>query len=606
MMKFQSNLKHRSVLLLLSFILSFSLLCSSASAGMTTGDDDGRRRRRRQRSSSSSSSRRLHGPDLVDAHRRFEDRTRSAFELIRSKKQQQYNNTTTAASAAAAAAATGHTNTDDDEGGNGDDIGDSTNTGSTHNRYLEPVTSTTTRQQKAKSSKKTTRKPTTKNDNDNDDDVCKIELGSIEKELAMTEQDLANTRMDLQDSNEELNECQDKLDEESGSTQLYVQMAKSCMVYREKNEEGEDDGSSNKYTYYLSTSQMAKETWQFADRPLRTETTINTNYFVHAFSEMYFTEETGGSPNAAFTFVNLDEDEFEGPLVSIIIKAASVVNNAASNNSLSEDVYCDIDDDGDSDHHFTNCNTYTYELEQSEDQSGILSFESFFGHDYQVDNPDLVEYDDCSIFIDSFRISEPNAVPLESPCCNCVSFNNNECIEYGEICVDCTTIVTEAEGFSANIYWPLTTVQEPLPVISWGHGLSNDGHRLDAARRNLFVFFAKLGFVVVAHRLDHGWPSKNQEFQLKALDVLYESDEFTSLVDPNGITVLAGYSMGGAGTLNNANKRDIIDKYNIKAAIAFHPWIPERYVEKQKRGCDKIKTYTVIESFPIIQECLVQ
>jgi len=392
----------------------------------------------------------------------------------------------------------------------------------------------------------------------------------------MTEQDLANTRMDLQDSNEELNECQDKLDEESGSTQLYVQMAKSCKVYREKKEEGEDDGSSNKYTYYLSTSEMAKETWQFADRPLRTETTIDTNYFVHAFSEMYFTEETGGSPNAAFTFVNLDEDEFEGPLVSIIIKTASVVNNAASTNSGSEDVYCDIDADGDSDHHFTNCNTYTYELEQSEDQSGILSFEEFFGHDYQVDNPDLVEYDDCSIFIDSYRISEPNAVPLESPCCNCVSFNKMKCIEYGEICVDCTTIVTEAEGFSANIYWPLTTVQEPLPVISWGHGLSNDGDRLDAARRNLFVFFAKLGFVVVAHRLDHGFVSENQDFQLKALDVLYESDEFTSLADPNGITVLAGYSMGGAGTLNNVNKRDIIDKYNIKAAIAFHPWIPER------------------------------
>ena len=154
--------------------------------------------------------------------------------------------------------------------------------------------------------------------------------------------------------------------------------------------------------------------------------------------------------------------------------------------------------------------------------------------------------------------SEFNAAKLEGPCCNCISFNNQmDCIKHGTICVECATIVTEAEGFSTNVYWPIipsngednkeqnkTQLQLPLPVLSWGHGLNNDGSKLDKLRRNMFVFLANLGFVVVAHRLDHGWPDENADYQLKAIDELYISKEFGYLADRGGKTVLAGYSNG--------------------------------------------------------------
>ena len=60
----------------------------------------------------------------------------------------------------------------------------------------------------------------------------------------------------------------------------------------------------------------------------------------------------------------------------------------------------------------------------------------------------------------------------------------------------------------------------------------------------MFVFLANLGFVVVAHRLDHGWPDENAEYQLKAIEKLYLSNEFGHLAERGGKTILVGQSMG--------------------------------------------------------------
>ena len=518
----------------------------------------------------------LHGPDLIEAHRRFESQTQSAFELINSSKkrnqQQQhlkpkeeeetYNGSSSISS--------------DSDSIRSSTTGSDMTSNINSNRYLSPSggtpptsvkeeeDATLSNRKVSKATKKMTPTITTIDVNDNDNKVvtmqqqqqqCKIELNEREQELATMTQNLFDAQTDLDKLKEELGQCQEILEEEETTTdeatQLFVQMAKSCTLLREENTNdtgananADADANNKNYRYYFTSSEFSKDTWQFSDRPLQTETTIPTDYFMRGFDEVYFTEATGGAPNAAFTFINLDDDKFDGPLVSITIKSSRVDE---------DDVIianCDIDNDGDQDFFFTDCITYTYELEQSKDQAGIISLESFFGKDYQ-DDPDRVEYDDCSIFIDSFTTgtSEFDAIKLEGPCCNCISFDKEMlCTKYGNICVECSTIVTEAEGFSTNIYWPIiqndTTMQLPLPVLSWGHGLNNDGSKLDKIRRNMFVFLANLGFVVVAHRLDHGWPDENADYQLKAIEKLYLSNEFGHLAERGGKTVLAGQSMG--------------------------------------------------------------
>ena len=546
-----------------SALVLFVLLSLSLSTTAAASSNDRRRSRHV-----------LHGPDLIEAHRRFESQTRSAFELINSSKkrnQQQlkpkeeeetYNGSSSinSDSGSIRSSTTGSSGT-------------TTNVNS--NRSLSPAggapptsvkqeeDTTVSNRKVNKATKKMAPTITTidVNDNDNDNMVvtmqqqqqCKIELNEMEQELATMTQNLFDAQTDLDKLKEELEQCQEILEEEKAttvkSTQLYVQMAKSCTLHREENINDADanadaDANNKSYRYYLTSSEFSKDTWEFSDRPLRTERTIPTDYFMRGFEEVIFTEATGGAPNAAFTFINLDDDKFDGPLVSIMIKASRIDEDDVIVDN------CDIDNDGDQDFFFTDCITYTYELEQSKDQAGIISLESFFGKDYQ-DDPNRVEYDDCSIFIDSVTTgtSEFDAVKLEGPCCNCISFNDKmDCTKYGNICVECSTIVTEAEGFSMNVYWPIiqndTTMKLPLPVLSWNHGLNNDGTKLDKLRRNMFVFLANLGFVVVAHRLDHGWPDENADYQLKAIEKLYLSNEFGHLAERGGKTVLAGYSMG--------------------------------------------------------------
>jgi len=132
------------------------------------------------------------------------------------------------------------------------------------------------------------------------------------------------------------------------------------------------------------------------------------------------------------------------------------------------------------------------------------------------------------------------------------------------------------------VYWPQepTGTGKTYPVLSYNHGFTVDGAKIDKYRRNLMLFFVKLGFVVVAHRQGNGHRNvPNTKTQLKAIQLLYDSlngSRYEALVDQNGDTFLAGYSMGGEGTLKNAHKPDMIAKYNIKATMVFEPWVIDR------------------------------
>lgn len=140
---------------------------------------------------------------------------------------------------------------------------------------------------------------------------------------------------------------------------LFVQMANNCTLTHK-------DG-----VFTLFTEDMAKDTWSFSDRPFQLEDTIPTAGFVDNFATM-FSNETGGAPNAAFTFVHEDHDQFAGPLIAVMIQGFS-----------HDDAH------------------YSYTLGQSGDQADDGSLDSFF-HD-----GDTVTFTDCSLFIDSVKACPP-------------------------------------------------------------------------------------------------------------------------------------------------------------------------------------------------------
>lgn len=177
---------------------------------------------------------------------------------------------------------------------------------------------------------------------------------------------------------------------------------------------------------------------------------------------------------------------------------------------------------------------------------------------------------------------EPDRLPVGGTCCNCINVVGDfDCLEWGENCVRCETFSTQegehtldwnfqsSGAVDGNIYYP----QEgsgPWPVISFGHGFGNRDLRTDKTRRNLFIFMVQQGFVVVAHREEHQAPAANYKAQLDVLDWLYQS-QFSHFADQSR-TLMMGHSMGGRGTLKNVADPATVEKYNVKASIAMHPW----------------------------------
>lgn len=134
---------------------------------------------------------------------------------------------------------------------------------------------------------------------------------SIEKKVGSGDEgpfrpNLLGTRNQLQTCRVNLEQCQAKLE---APTFLFVQMASSCSLSR-----------TEECDYTLSTLEMAEEKWAFTDRPFQVVETMSTNEFFNNFTEI-FSEETGGPPNAAFTFVHDDSREFNGPMVAVMVEA---------------------------------------------------------------------------------------------------------------------------------------------------------------------------------------------------------------------------------------------------------------------------------------------
>ncbi|CAB9503459.1 expressed unknown protein [Seminavis robusta] len=187
--------------------------------------------------------------------------------------------------------------------------------------------------------------------------------GHLRRHLAGMDED-ETCEDDLVSCLDALSSCGDG--DGSDPSYLYTQMANSCTLHKL-------DGS-----YELRTDDMDDETYQFSDRPFRIEETYTTMEFFESFDDIF----ASSPPNAVFTFVHSETDEFEGPLVAVQVDA----------------MYTSATEDDDSKV------TYTYVLEQSDSQADVVALEDFF-----EDGSDMITFEDCSIFIDSSSSCNPTA-----------------------------------------------------------------------------------------------------------------------------------------------------------------------------------------------------
>ena len=178
---------------------------------------------------------------------------------------------------------------------------------------------------------------------------------------------------------DQLNTCRVELDncregnkaaevDDDAPAYLYVQMAQTCKL-KEKT-----DGRGRTH-YELSSKDMDDDTYSFTDRPYRIAGTIPTKQFVKDFGTT-FSVESGGRPNGVITFRHADTKSFEGPLISVFVEAARRKDSGK----------------------------YVYELTQSEEQEEVNALRNFFrkeGGNNDDDGVGVVEYEMCSIFIDS-------------------------------------------------------------------------------------------------------------------------------------------------------------------------------------------------------------
>jgi len=131
---------------------------------------------------------------------------------------------------------------------------------------------------------------------------------------------------------------------------LGIQTARYCRIER----------AAKKGQYKLISNTVSEDTYIFSDRPDTIEYTVPTDEFIRDFDTIF--EDV--PPNVGLTFVT--DGEPVGPFV-VIFEDAKIEGNEV-----------------------------TYDIDQSENQQGVLSMESIFGTN------DYVDFDDCSYFIDNW------------------------------------------------------------------------------------------------------------------------------------------------------------------------------------------------------------
>lgn len=147
--------------------------------------------------------------------------------------------------------------------------------------------------------------------------------------------------------------AQGPIEELSAPTLLGIQTTYTCRV--KKVREGE---------YKLISDTVSADTYIFSDRPSTLEFAVPTTDFIRDFDDIF----DDSPPNTGLTFVQNGEPV--GPFV-VIFDEAKIVGNEV-----------------------------TYDIRQSESQSGVYSME-----DLPFESDNSVEFQDCSYFIDNWLTS---------------------------------------------------------------------------------------------------------------------------------------------------------------------------------------------------------
>jgi len=110
------------------------------------------------------------------------------------------------------------------------------------------------------------------------------------------------------------------------------------------------------------------------------------------------------------------------------------------------------------------------------------------------------------------------------------------------------------------------------PVISYAHGMTLGGPKLESAYTNLWNLLASAGYVIIAPKA--GWFNycdEQYEDQLHALVWARNSTELKDRIDFRMPAAIAGHSMGGHATLRSASQAEKVKELNIGAAVTQHP-----------------------------------
>ena len=110
-------------------------------------------------------------------------------------------------------------------------------------------------------------------------------------------------------------------------------------------------------------------------------------------------------------------------------------------------------------------------------------------------------------------------------------------------------------------------------LLSFAHGWTEGGGQVARNYKDVLETVAAAGYVVIAEQsgaVDLCYDAEKHD-QIRAIDFVKETAEWADRVDWDQQLGVYGHSMGGAASGLNAADADVVQKYNLAAAVALHP-----------------------------------
>lgn len=124
---------------------------------------------------------------------------------------------------------------------------------------------------------------------------------------------------------------------------------------------------------------------------------------------------------------------------------------------------------------------------------------------------------------------------------------------------------------SGTVFYPKDSSMK-YPPLSFAHGWTEGGKAVNKNYEDVLECLAAEGYVVIAEQSGRSnlcFKAESHD-QMRAIDFLNETQEFSDRVDWTSKSGIYGHSMGGSATGLNAADKAVVEKYNIGAAVLFH------------------------------------